>query len=49
MMKRLGIVGVIVALLVAVAMSAFANPIHVGGGPRSNSDPIHVGGGPRAQ
>jgi hypothetical protein len=47
MMKRLVVVGMVVALLLAMAVSVFADPIHVGGGPRVNSTPIHVGGGPR--
>ena len=47
MMKRLVVVGMVVALLLAVAVSVFADPIHVGGGPKGTSTPIHVGGGPR--
>ncbi len=46
MMKRLVVVGMVVALLLAVAVSAFGDPIHVGGGPKLMSAPIHVGGGP---
>ncbi len=46
MMKRLVVVGMVVALLLAVAASVFADPIHVGGGPMLTSAPIHVGGGP---
>lgn len=47
MMKRLVVVGMVVALLLGVAVSVFADPIHVGGGPKLTSTPIHVGGGPR--
>ena len=47
MIKKLVVVGMVVALLLAVAVSAFADPIHVGGGPKITSTPIHVGGGPR--
>jgi len=46
MMKRLVVVGMVLALLLAVAASAFGDPIHVGGGPKLTSSPIHVGGGP---
>ncbi len=46
MMKRLVVVGMVVALLLAMAVSVFADPIHVGGGPKLMSTPIHVGGGP---
>jgi len=46
MMKRLVVVGMVVALLLAMAVSVFADPIHVGGGPKATSSPIHVGGGP---
>jgi hypothetical protein len=45
-MKRWVIVGVIVALFLTVAVGVFADPIHVGGGPKALSSPIHVGGGP---
>jgi len=48
MMKRFVVVGMVVALLLSVAVSVFADPIHVGGGPKLTSTPIHVGGGPRA-
>jgi len=47
MIKKFVVVGMVVALLLAVAVSAFADPIHVGGGPKITSTPIHVGGGPR--
>jgi len=47
MVKKFVVVGMVVALLLAVAVSAFADPIHVGGGPKITSTPIHVGGGPR--
>jgi len=46
-MKRLIALLVVVALLMATGVSLLADPIHVGGGPRSASSPIHVGGGPR--
>ncbi|MDD4903652.1 MAG: hypothetical protein PHV11_02825 [Candidatus Bipolaricaulis sp.] len=46
-MKRWVIVGIIVALFLTVAVGASADPIHVGGGPKSLSSPIHVGGGPK--
>jgi len=46
MMKRLVVVGMAVALLLAVCVGVFADPIHVGGGPRLTNAPIHVGGGP---
>ena len=49
MMKRLVVVGMVVALLLAVAASVLADPIHVGGGPTLMSAPIHVGGGPLAE
>lgn len=47
MMKRLVVAGMVVAVLLGVAVSAFADPIHVGGGPMLLSSPIHVGGGPK--
>jgi len=47
MIKKFVVVGMVVALLLAVAVSAFADPIHVGGGPKGTNTPIHVGGGPR--
>ena len=47
MMKRLVVVGMVVAFLLGVAVSVFADPIHVGGGPKLTSTPIHVGGGPQ--
>jgi hypothetical protein len=47
MMKRLVVVGMVVALLLGVAVSVLADPIHVGGGPRLLGSPIHVGGGPQ--
>ncbi|MDD5265392.1 MAG: hypothetical protein PHU43_11235 [Candidatus Bipolaricaulis sp.] len=46
-MKRWVIVGVIVALFLTVTVSVFADPIHVGGGPKTLSSPLHVGGGPK--
>jgi hypothetical protein len=46
MMKRVVVVGMVVAVLLAMAVSAFGDPIHVGGGPRLTRAPIHVGGGP---
>lgn len=49
MMKRFVVVGMVVALLLGVAVSVFADPIHVGGGPKLTSTPIHVGGGPLAK
>jgi hypothetical protein len=47
MIKRFVVVGMVVALFLGVAVSVFADPIHVGGGPKLTSTPIHVGGGPR--
>jgi hypothetical protein len=47
MMKRFVVVGMVVAVLLAMAVSVFADPIHVGGGPKLTSTPIHVGGGPK--
>jgi hypothetical protein len=47
MLKRFLVVGAVVALLLAVAVSAFGDPIHVAGGPKTMSSPIHVAGGPR--
>jgi len=46
-MKRLIALLVILALVMTVGVSLLADPIHVGGGPRTISSPIHVGGGPR--
>lgn len=46
MMKRFLVFGAVFALLLAMAVTAFADPIHVGGGPHLTSTPIHVGGGP---
>ncbi len=46
MLKRLLIIGAVVLLLFTVAVGVFADPIHVGGGPKLTSSPIHVGGGP---
>jgi len=45
-MKRLIALLVVVALLVATGVSLLADPIHIGGGPRTASSPIHIGGGP---
>ena len=45
-MKRWLAILAAAALLTAMAVSAFASPIHVGGGPMLMSLPIHVGGGP---
>ena len=45
-MKRLIALLVILALVMTVGVSLLADPIHVGGGPRTISSPIHVGGGP---
>jgi hypothetical protein len=47
MMKRLVVAGMVVAVLLGVAVSVLADPIHVGGGPKLTSTPIHVGGGPK--
>jgi hypothetical protein len=46
-MKRWMIFGLILVFVVALAASAFADPIHVGGGPKVRTAPIHVGGGPK--
>jgi hypothetical protein len=46
MMKRFLVAGAVGLLLLATAVSVFADPIHVGGGPKATSSPIHVGGGP---
>lgn len=46
MMKRLLVVGAVVLFLLAMTVSVFADPIHVGGGPRANSVRILIGGGP---
>lgn len=47
MMKRFLVLGAVVLVLLATAVAVFADPIHVGGGPKANSTPIHVGGGPK--
>jgi hypothetical protein len=46
-MKRWIAFGLVLALTLALAASVFADPIHVGGGPKLMSSPIHVGGGPK--
>lgn len=45
-MKRWLVIFAAMLLLAAMAVTASATPIHVGGGPMLMSSPIHVGGGP---